>query len=231
MLRRIVRRLFVVALLGIVILFAWHRWSGGWRPDQAAWPVQGLLLGPQNTPVSWPGIAQGPSQFAYISATSGARVINPGFTRDHDAAAARNIRTGAVHHYSLCAPVGEQSAAFVRLVPREPSALPPLVLVEQEDGCSNAPTRALLLAELSTFLGQIETHMGKQAVIAPDGEMETRYAIAGAINRPILLRSVRAEPADDASTWALWLANDRLRMTGASGSVGWLVLNDRGNSR
>lgn len=228
-LRRALRMLALLALLVGVALFGWHRWSSGWRPDAAQWPVQGLALGPQNEPVSWPGIAQGPARFAYISATDGARIANPNFTRDHDAASLHNIRTGAIHHYAMCASAGDQAAAFVRLVPRESAALPTLVMLEPDPDCARQPTRALLLAELSTFLGQIETHMGKAAVIAPDAAMEAQYDLARAINRPLMLRAVRSEPAAESSGWALWLANDRLRLPGASGSVDWLVLNDRGN--
>ncbi len=224
--RKLVRNVLLLLVLTAAIALGWNRWSTHWRPDSAVWTTQGVAIGPDNTPVSWPSLVTQNVRFAYIDATQGTRVLNPRFSQDHDLAMATGIRAGAVHHYALCAQVGDQAAAFVRLVPREDDALPTLVLLEIDEECTRQPTRALLLTELSTFLTQLETHMGKPAVIAPSQSFEARYAIFGAINRPLLVRSIRAEPDHDGPAWALWLANDRLRVSGSTGPTRWLVLND-----
>lgn len=221
------------ALLALLVLIlagagysAWQGWASGWRPDAAQWPRQGVAIGADNAPVSWPGLAQANIQFAYIDATRGARTANPRYTADHDAAIAAGIPTGAIHHYALCAQVGDQAAAFVRLVPREGTALPPLVMLTLDPGCTRQPTRALLLTELSTFLTQLETHMGKPAIIAPSADFEALYQTASAINRPLMIRSIRSQPDPQGPVWALWLANDRTIVAGSTGPTRWLVLHD-----
>ncbi|MEQ1688352.1 MAG: glycoside hydrolase, partial [Sphingopyxis sp.] len=165
---------------------------------------------------------------AYIDATIGALPSRGDFTNNHYAAMSAGLRVGPIHHYRLCVSAMDQAAAFVRLVPREESALPPLVMLGLDDDCPRQPTRALLLSELSTFLTQIETHMGKSAIIAPDADFEGRFAIIAAINRPIMVRGPRAVPDTDGPAWLLWLANDRLRISGSTGPTSLLVLGSQG---
>ena len=224
--RRLIRRGLMALALAATSALAWQWWTRHWLPDATQWPIQGVAVGPDNGPISWPSLATQNVRFAYVDATHGATVANAHFSQDHDAATAANIRSGAVHHFDLCAAVGDQAAAFVRLVPREQQALPTLVMLDIDDGCTRQPTRALLLSELTTFLTQIETHMGKPAVIAPSIDFEARFDVARAINRPILVTAIRSEPDADGPPWVLWLANDRLRVEGSTGPTNWLVLND-----
>lgn len=224
--RRLVLSAVAAATLAGAGYAAWSGWAVKWRPDPTIWPLQGVAIGAENVPTSWPGLAQANIQFAYIDATRGARVANSRFTADHDAANVVGIRTGAIHHYALCAQVGDQAASFVRLVPREGAALPPLIMLSLDPNCRRQPTRALLLTELSTFLTQVETHMGKAAIIAPSAEFEAIYETSGAINRPLMIHSVRSEPAEDGPDWVLWLANDRAIVSGSTGPTRWLVLHD-----
>lgn len=225
-LRRWLLRLVLVAVLVAAAVLGWRAWSTHWRPAKTDWPMQGVAVGADNAPISWPSLASQGASFAYIDATSGRRGVNPGFTREHDAALTTGLRVGAIHHYALCQMANEQAAAFVTLVPREADALPPAIILDMDEGCAHKPTRALLLSELTTFLTQVETHMGKAAVIAPDAAIEAQYQLTGAINRPLWLRSNRGEPDADGPGWIIWQANDALRVTGSTGLTRWLVLNE-----
>ncbi|MEK6540916.1 MAG: GH25 family lysozyme [Pseudomonadota bacterium] len=217
-------------LLAIVaaIVLSWRWWSTYWRPDPAVWSMQGVAIGADNAPVSWPSLRSQGIGFAYVDATRGNGQSNPNFTRDHDGALSAGLRVGPIHHYRLCVTAMDQVAAFVRLVPRDEAALPPLVMLDLDDTCPHQPTKALLLSDLSTFLTQLETHMGKQAVIAPSAAFEARYYVASAINRPLMIISPRAEPAPGSPAWVLWLANDRLAISGSTGPTRLLVLGNQG---
>lgn len=215
----------LVAAIG-ALWWGWQAWRGGWAPDPARWPTQGVAVGPGNSPVSWPGIAQAGASFAYIDATRGTEPVTPSWIAERDAALRAGLRVGAVHHFDICAPGNGQAAAFVRLVPREPGALPLAVVIDGSGACREQPTRALLLSELTTFLTQAETHTGKPAVIAPSAWAEAEYALASAVNRPLWLSSNRAEPAPDAGQWTIWQANDARIVAGSTGPTRWLVAND-----
>ena len=222
---------FMLLAIVAVAVFGYRWWSTHWRPDIALWPTQGVAIGADNAPVSWPSLASQGIGFAYIDATSGNHQSNPNFTSALDGARGQGLRVGAIHYYKLCVTAMEQAESFVRLVPRDDAALPPLVMLDVDTSCPHQPTRALLLSELSTFLTQLETHMGKQAIIAPSAAFEEQYSVNAAINRPRMLRTARSEPAADEPAWLLWLANDRLRISGSTGPTRLLVLGTQGAQR
>lgn len=228
-LRRLLRWLAAAALLtGIAAALFWW-WAGQWQPDRDRWPLQGVAVGPENAPLSWATLAASGAQFAYIDAIMAGTQPNPGFTSEHDRAIAAGVRVGAVHHYALCRPANEQAAVFVTRVPREDHGLPAAVVITDDPACRSRPSRALLLSELTTFLNQIETHLGKPAILAPAPELDSEYGIAGAINRPLWVQRNWREPDPDAARpWVVWQANDRLRSDGANGTVRRLVLNGAG---
>lgn len=227
--RRLLRWLLGLGFVAALGSAAFWWWAGQWQPDRDRWPLQGVAVGPENAPLSWDTLAATGAEFAYIDAILAGTRANPAFTAEHDRAIAAGVRVGAVHHYALCRPANEQAAIFVMRVPREAHGLPAAVVIADDPACRSRPTRALLLSELTTFLNQIETHLGKPAILAPAPDIDTEYRISGAINRPLWVQRNWREPAADATRpWVVWQANDRLRSDGASGTVRRLVLNGAG---
>lgn len=224
--RRWLLRLVVLLVLAGAAVTGWKLWSERWRPERSEWPMQGVAIGRDNIPVSWPSLASQGASFAYIDATDGNGRPNPAFTREHDAALSTGFRVGAIHHFGLCTMASQQADGFVRLVPRDPDALPTAIMLDIDEDCPRKPTRALLLTELSTFLNQVETHMGKSAMIAPDAAFEAEYRVSEAINRPLWLRSNRSEPDAAGPDWIIWQANDAMTVAGSTGPTRWLVLNE-----
>jgi lysozyme len=229
LLRRALRWLVLLVVLGLALALAGWFWSGRWQPDRERWPMQGVAVGPANGDVRWPVMAATGAQFAYIDAVTRGVVPNRAFTREHDAAQAAGLRVGAVHHFALCRTASDQAATFVTLVPREASALPAAIIIADDPACRQRPTRALLVSELTTFLNQVETHLGKPAILAPTAAIDGEFRLTEAINRPTwVIRNWREPPADAARPWVIWQASDRLRSDGAQGAVRLLVLNGAG---
>lgn len=225
----IVRR---VAAWGVLILFAggafiW--WTARWTPDRAAFPVQGVSITADNGDVPWGRVKAAGASFAYLSATDGARGRDPRFTANAVGAAAQGIRSGAVHRYRLCAFAAEQAANFIRNVSRDPAALPPAVWLELDDDCAARPSRALLLSELTTFLAQIEAHLGKRSIIAPSAAFDAEYQVSRDVARTTWVRGFFFEPEYGAHDWTMWQASDYVRITGVSGTVGWNVVRGDGD--
>lgn len=226
--RRWVLRAALAVVLVAVLASGFHWWSTHWRPARSDWPVQGAAVGPANLPVSWPGLQTQGVSFAYIDAVVAGIRSQPSYTSESAAARAAGLRVGAIHHFSVCRLASDQAAAFVRLVPRDDAALPTAITLDTDDSCPHPPTRALMLSELTTFINQIETHMGKAVIIAPSPEFEARYAVDTAINRALWVRRNWRAPAADSPAWVIWQANDALRVTGSVGPTRWLVLHDGG---
>ena len=83
----------------------------------------------------------------------------------------------------------------------------------------------------ATFLAQIEAHMGKRSLIAPGPAFESDYRVTEGIARTTWLRRDFFEPDYGAHPWAMWQANNYVRLSGASGTVGWNVLRPQGEMR
>lgn len=226
---RFVRRvagglLLVVLLVGIAL---W--WAARWTPNRDLFPTQGVTISADNGEVHWGSIKAAGADFAYVAATDGTDGLDPMFTRNLAHARNVGVQVGAIHRYSLCQLATDQAANFIRHVPRRADALPAVVWLDYDDRCPDRPTRALLLSELATFLAQIEAHTGKPSLIAPGPSFEADYKVTEGIARTTWLRRDFFEPDYGAHPWAMWQANDYIRLTGAGGTVGWNVLRPRGD--
>ena len=219
----------VVLLLLAAGLALW--WAARWIPDRALYPTQGVTIDARNGDVHWGSIKAAGADFAYIMGTDGSSAVDPKFARNMTAAREAGVQAGAIHRYSLCQLATDQAANFIRHVPRRADALPAVVWLDYDDRCPDRPTRALLLSELATFLAQIEAHMGKQSVIAPGPAFESDYRVTQGIARTTWLRRDFFEPDYGAHPWAMWQANDYVRLSGAEGTVGWNALRPKGDMR
>lgn len=227
-LARFLRRIGATAVLLLLAAGLALWWAARWTPDRTIYPVQGVTIDAGNGDVHWGSIKAAGADFAYIAATGGAAGIDAQFARNLTGARDAGVQAGAIHRYSLCRLATDQAANFIRHVPRRADMLPAVVWLDYDDRCPDRPTRALLLSELATFLAQIEAHMGKRSLIAPGPAFEADYQVTRGIARTTWLRRDFFEPDYGAHPWAMWQANNYVRLSGADGTVGWNVLSARG---
>lgn len=228
---RFLRRIGAAAVLLLLATGLALWWAARWTPDRAIYPVQGVTIDADNGEVHWGSIKAAGADFAYIAATDGTAGVDARFARNLSRARDAGVQAGPIHRYSLCHLATDQAANFIRHVPRRADMLPAVVWLDYDDRCPDRPTRALLLSELATFLAQIETHMGKQSLIAPGPAFEADYRVTRGIARTTWLRRDFFEPDYGAHPWAMWQANDYVRLSGADGTVGWNVLRAGGEMR
>ena len=219
----------MLALVLLVIgLALW--WAARWAPSRDQYPLQGVTITADNGAVHWGSVKAAGADFAYLAATEGADRTDAMFARNVRGAADVGIRFGPVHRYDLCRLATDQAANFIRHVPRRADTLPAAVWLDYDDRCPDRPTRALLLSELATFLAQIEAHMGKPSLIAPSAAFEADYRVTSGIARTTWLRRDYFSPGYGAHPWAMWQANDYMRIAGADGTVGWNVVRSDGET-
>ena len=228
---RFLRRTAGLILIGVLLVGLTLWWAARWTPNRDLYPLQGVTIDADNGEVHWGSIKAAGADFAYVAATDGANGVDPMFARNLSGAREVGIQAGAIHRYSLCQLATDQAANFIRHVPRRADALPAVVWLDYDDRCPDRPTRALLLSELATFLAQIEAHTGKRSLIAPGPSFEGDYKVTQGIARTTWLRRDFFEPDYGAHPWAMWQANDYVRLSGASGTVGWNVLRPQGEMR
>jgi len=225
LLRRLAGWLVILAIAGGALVW----WTARWTPDRETYPVQGVSISAANGVVAWGSIKAAGAEFVYLAATDGARTHDARFAANRDGAAAQNIRSGAVHRYRLCSFAADQAANFIRNVPRDSAALPPAVWLDIDHDCASPPSRALLLSELTTFLAQIEAHMGTRSIIAPSPAFDAEYDVSRDVARTTWVRGFFFAPGYGAHDWTMWQASDYVRISGADGTVGWNVVRGDGN--
>jgi lysozyme len=220
----LLRRLFGWTALIAGILALAYGFAIRWSPPRTDFAQQGPMISADNGAVRWPQLRTSAPDFVYIMATRGSKGRDDQFVRNREGALAQGIPYGAVHVFAFCESANDQSANFDIFVPRDPGALPAIILLDIDNDCQQPPTRALIVSELTTFLNQIEAHLGKPVIIAPSAEFEETYQISRAINRPIMVRGDYFVPDYVSRRWAMWQANSRKIIAGVDGVAPWNVI-------
>ena len=213
----------VLLLLIAVAAFAWWKWEH-WTPDRDAYPVQGVLIGARDGAPNFEALAAIGADFVYLEASKGEKGRDPSFARNLEAIRQSKLPFGAVHAYDPCIPAEKQAANFVTIVPRDPGLLPPVISLDTlAVDCPTKVSDPAVESELTTFLNQIEGHVGKPALLMISPRFEERYHIASRIDRNLWLERNFFEPEYGGRPWALWTANSELRNAASAMPVRWVV--------
>ena len=115
------------------------------------------------------------------------------------AAGAAGMPRGAYHYYYFCRPALEQAAWFINHVPRDPSALPPVLDLEwthKSRTCPFRPDAATVRAEARIFLQPLTAYYGKRPVIYTTVDFYRDNELWRLDGYPFWLRSVAGHPSD-----------------------------------
>ncbi len=170
--------------------------------------VHGVDISRWQGDIDWAKLRTQGANFAYIKATDGGDHLDPMFKKNWRRAKEAGIRRGAYHFFYWCRTAGEQAEWFIRNVPRDPDALPPVIDVEYngESSCKYRLSRAKAIEKMQVFMDRLERHYGKRPVIytAPDFYRDN---LTGEFkNYPFWLRSVAAHPSKvyPGRKWLFW---------------------------
>jgi lysozyme len=213
-------------VIGAALLLAFLAWYGlrGWTPSKTDYPVQGIDVSHHQGEIDWAAVKADGADFAYIKATEGADMRDDRFATNWKHAAESGVRRGAYHFFTLCRLARDQATNFITTVPRDPAALPPVVDLEFGGNCKERPDRAVLLAEIATFIKMVEAHAEKPVMLYVTREFENQYQVSAAIRRPLWLRSIMLTPSYGSHPWVMWQASSFARVDGIDGRVDWNVL-------
>ncbi|WRH76992.1 MAG: GH25 family lysozyme [Sphingobium sp.] len=219
------RNVAIVLALLLGVFVAW-RAAGGYAPSRNEFAVQGIVVDSQVGPINWPTLAATGVDFAYIAATDGVKPRDSRFAANMAGAADAGVRYGALHRFDLCRLASDQATSFITTVPRSETALPAAVEFHFSESCAARPDRALVLSEVATFLGQVEAHLGKPAILKLSQEFEEHYRLTTAIDRNVWLEKTWLLPDYAARPWVMWTANLSRRVEGVDQTVEWAVVRE-----
>ena len=209
-----------------LLLFAYASWSTvtGWTPSRDEFSLQGIVVSEANGQPEWAELGATGVDFAYITASEGARHRDARFAANLEGAQQAGIRTGALHHFDICRLASDQAALFITTVPRSEQALPPTVQIDFSESCKSRPNRAFIVSELATFVNQIEAHSGMPAILLLAEDFEQEYKVSSAIDRTVWLEGNWFLPDYAARPWVMWTASNIRRVDGIDGPVRWAVV-------
>ncbi len=173
-----------------------HDWSH--RPPWT-YAVHGTDVSRYQVGVDWEAARASGISFVFIKATEGGDMVDPMFESHWRGAAAAGIPRAAYHFFYFCRPAIEQAEWFIRHVPRDPSALPPVLDVEWNHlspTCRLRPPAATVQSEMRIFLNALERHYGKRPIIYTTVDFYRDNRLSEFKGYPWWLRSTAAHPDD-----------------------------------
>ncbi len=197
-----------------------HEWVGGHPYNH---PVHGIDISRYQGDIDW-GLVRGSGvSFAYIKATEGGDHADPSFQRYWREAGQARIPRGAYHYYYFCRSGAEQAAWFIRNVPRERGALPPVIDLEWTHNsrtCKHQPSYDELRREVASFMSILQRHYGQRPIIYTTVDFY-RDMNMGQYREEFWLRSVAGHPriVYPGQNWGFWQYTGTGLVPGISGRV------------
>lgn len=170
-------------------------------------------------------MARAAISFVFIKATEGGDFADPAFAENWQAAKAAGLKRGAYHFYYFCRAAKEQLRWFIRNVPNDKTALPPVLDMEwnrTSPTCRRHPAPAIIRKDMRLFLRGLENHYGKRPIIYTtvdffhDNELGRFFKAY-----PFWLRSVAGHPEERYKNrpWLFWQYTGTGRVPGIGGDA------------
>lgn len=220
------KRFAALVLLVLIGAGGWLWWQARhWAPPREVFAQQGVLVGAQDGQADFKALKAVGADFVYLEASRGAAGRDAMFAGNLGRVRESGLPFGVVHAYDPCVAAERQAANFVTIVPRDDALLPPAIALDKPaSACGDPVSEAAVESELTTFLNQVEMHVGKPVVLKLAPAFEERYHVAARIERNLWLERDWLEPDYAGRPWILWTANTHLRTAASDEPVRWLVL-------
>ncbi|MBT9372284.1 glycoside hydrolase family 25 protein [Rhizobium sp. CSW-27] len=185
--------------------------------------VHGVDVSRWQGEIDWPTLRTQGANFAYIKATDGGDHLDPMFRDNWRGAHAAGIKRGAYHFFYWCRVASEQAEWFIRNVPRDPSALPPVIDVEYngDSACKRRLSTALVREKMQVFMDRLERHYGKRPIIYTAPDFYEDHLRGAFPNHHFWLRSVAAHPSKvyPGRNWLFWQYSGSGLSQGVDGKI------------
>ncbi|MFV0384923.1 GH25 family lysozyme [Paracoccus sp. (in: a-proteobacteria)] len=196
-----------------------HTWQSGHPYNHQ---VHGIDISRWQGDINWARVRGAGISFAFIKATEGGDHSDPAFRRYWREAGAARIPRGAYHYFYFCRSGAEQARWFIRNVPREFGALPPVMDIEwtRSKTCPGRPGPDVVKREANAFLDIVGRHYGQRPIIYTTVDFYRDNRL-GDLRGEFWLRSVADHPSAryPGQRWAFWQYTGTGRVPGISGDV------------
>lgn len=199
-----------------------HEWTSDLKPWH--YPVHGTDVSKHKQTVDWPEVSRNDISFAYIKATEGSDRLDEYFNRNWEETKKAGIPRGAYHFYYFCRPATDQARWFIQNVPKDKSALPPVLDMEwnpKSPTCKLRPPARTVRKDMKTFLDMLEKHYGKRPIIYTTVDFFDDNALNHFKRYSFWLRSVAGHPEEKyrRHPWIFWQYTSTGKISGIDGDA------------
>ena len=170
--------------------------------------VHGVDVSRWQGEIDWETLRDQGANFAFIKATDGGDYLDPMFRANWRGAREAGLKRGAYHFFYWCRTGKEQADWFIRSVPKEAGALPPVIDVEWNDGsrCARRPTPKMVREKMQDFMNRLERYYGQRPIIYATPDFYEANLKSQFRDYPFWLRSVAAHPSVryPGREWVFW---------------------------
>jgi len=173
-----------------------------------AMPIQGIDVARYQGAIDFDSVYRSGIRFVYMKGTEGKDYIDPAFRGNWARARAAGMAHGVYHFMTWCSTAAEQARWFVKNVPQDPTALPPVLDLEwnNHSSCKNKFGKEDILEKVRVMLDAMERHTGKLPIIYTDIAFHRDILAGEHFDNAFWLRSTAAEPHERYTNrrWMFW---------------------------
>ena len=188
------------------------------------YPVHGVDVSRYQEGLDWAKLRAHHISFGFIKATEGGDHSDPHFRTHWREAARAGIPRGAYHFYYFCRTPQEQAEWFIKHVPNEPGALPPVLDIEwnhQSRTCRLRPDGETVRNDMRTFLRIVGAYYGKTPLVYTTLDFYHENDLSKLNGYGFWLRSVADHPSKTypGERWLFWQYSGTGRVPGSPGNI------------
>jgi len=187
--------------------------------------IHGIDVSHWQGDIDWQAVAQSGVKFVWIKATEGGDHLDRKFRENWEGAASAGIPRGAYHFVYWCRDAREQAEWFIRNVPYDRHALPPVLDVEFTPfsrTCRRKLPRPAALRKMRIILEAMERHYRKRPVIYATVDFYKEMMHPDEFSDyPVWARSTKYDPSVPfpGRRWVFWQYQSDGRVPGIRGNV------------
>ena len=209
----------LIVLFAIVLLLLYFLIMNGYLRfnyvSRKEFPVQGIDISHHQGKIDWEKLREEKINFVFIKATEGMDFEDPDFRKNWENSVKEGYKTGAYHFYRLCTTPEKQAENFIRTVPEDKNAMPPVVDLEFGGNCASNKSKAEEIKDIYLFLEILEKHYGKKVIIYATKEFYDQYMKNEFLENPLWIRDILSKPKlTEKRKWVFWQYANKGRLKG-----------------
>jgi lysozyme len=186
-------------------------------------PIQGMDVARYQGRIDYAKVYASGVHFVYMKSTEGNDYIDPNFRDNWTRARAAGMAHGAYHFMTWCSTAAAQAKWFVKNVPADEDALPPVLDLEwnHDSSCKKKWDKADVLEKIRVMLAAMEKHTGKLPIIYTDMTFHRDILDGEHFDNAFWVRSTAAEPHERYGNrrWMMWQWTQTGTLNGVVGEV------------